>query len=263
MRNLVCIFDAGSAGTRLILYEKIAQSVNLVKRVPYPINLSSQKIESIFSYFDHIISLAKLTDYSMDKIQYMFFATESMRRLPVLQQKLMMDKVLEYFTKKKFLFTKSDVRILSGLEEAISSYKAIKYILKDERPVFTLIELGGGSMQIVNENYQMSIEKFGFAKDNREKFFNAMHKVANQHRHVFHNDKENMVILIGFFFDFFSDFYGKFSELKLMVKNTESKFLISFLTLIGIEDDRKIYILKEINGYHAEWSLYQAIKKFN
>lgn len=145
------IFDGGSTGTRLNLFEfdnKMLRSQLSIKsdkmktsKVKKGLHqLSDQDIENTVQYLikeSHVTSKTPLG----------FFGTGGLRAINIDKQKKVIDIVGK--TLKNYNLIQS--RIIDGVEEALYSFKAFEYINPQEKD-YVIIDMGGKSVQIIHKD---------------------------------------------------------------------------------------------------------------
>lgn len=132
----VGVFDAGSTGTRLKVYD--INDGRLTGEIKYKMNAgglhekTKPEIENTLDRFKAIVSQPKVSG---------FYGTAGLR----MKEKRRQDEILNTVKRKLNL---TEAKVLSGIEEAFYALKAFEYYLPDEDD-FTLIDMGGRSVQII------------------------------------------------------------------------------------------------------------------
>ncbi|ELA41527.1 uncharacterized protein VICG_01391 [Vittaforma corneae ATCC 50505] len=145
------IFDAGSTGTRLKIYQFDGNTLTsqltfkhheLNKNIPKK-GIHEQSNSEIESTIDELVR--KAIEIQPDML-LAFYGTAGMRSVPANIQNSILDRVRDCL-KKYNLF---DVKVLEGNEEALYSLKSFEHYLPWEDD-FSIVDMGGRSVQIIHK----------------------------------------------------------------------------------------------------------------
>lgn len=159
------IFDAGSTGTRLHVYSfennKVVDFKNYKKDQENGKGIHEMKDDDIKKEINDLIEMAS---DQIKNISLGFFGTAGMRSLYKSRSEQVMKTVKESLKSTNLVESK----IISGTEEALYVLKAFEFI-NPTIEKFTLIDMGGKSVQIVNrDGEQISMGSLKVGMTNRK-----------------------------------------------------------------------------------------------
>ncbi|CAD8124942.1 unnamed protein product [Paramecium sonneborni] len=158
------MFDAGSSGTRVYVYQwncRETQTMPYVslseksieKKIKPGISSFASKINDIPTYLQPLIDFA-ISNVPQEMMSYtpiMLGATAGMRLLSIQQQTDIIKQVQHLFLKSGFLFLSEQwARVITGQEEGAYMWLSLNYLLNrmQNEDQVTTIDLGGASTQI-------------------------------------------------------------------------------------------------------------------
>lgn len=155
------LLDAGSTGTRVYIYsydeDHPYQTIDEIAR-----EKSTQPLSSFISnkvglneQISSLVDFAKISvpQQEWSRTNISLKATAGLRSLSIIDQEWLISQVISILENSNFLFYKSDTKVISGEEEAIYDYLAIKILLEKNKIVTPFVsigaaDLGGSSQQI-------------------------------------------------------------------------------------------------------------------
>ncbi|OGV28427.1 MAG: hypothetical protein A3E88_03655 [Legionellales bacterium RIFCSPHIGHO2_12_FULL_35_11] len=149
--NCKIIIDAGSSGSRahVYQYDKDAEnniiSIQEIYSNKITPGFASVSTSGVDAYLDNLFN-----KISIKNIPVYFYATAGMRLLPDQEQKVLYQKLQDWFSLHKD-WNLIDARTISGKEEGVYGWLATNYSLDTLRDNYHMgfIEIGGASTQIV------------------------------------------------------------------------------------------------------------------
>jgi len=168
--SYVGIFDAGSSGTRVYLYQYENasdpgtfthvkyQNANVYKKVNKPLAAAFNNSDKIKEIFDGTLDYLNATLYSLSidpkSVSIILFCTAGMRKLPIAEQESILDDSYDYII-GKYLFTadRNEFRVIVGYEEALFAWIGVNRWINvfNASKTFPIFEMGGASAQIAIE----------------------------------------------------------------------------------------------------------------
>ena len=160
-KKCIAIFDVGSTGTRLVLYQYTKNENGsftlkdiFQKKTNPALNDMPLDQKIINAYLDKF----KFSDSETLNIPTYFYATAGMRFLSSQTQSEYYKTVASWFNSQS-IFKAKEIRTITGKEEGVFGWLAVNQLLKDTHPQkalnFGLMDMGGGSNQItfpIDEN---------------------------------------------------------------------------------------------------------------
>ena len=179
------IFDAGSSGTRIYLYEYYNSSdpsnftsvleFNSTKPVVHkekiPLTSLNSNSSLVSDLFDPCFNYVKpyLTEYDPKNISIILYATAGMRGLSLNDQKKVLDLSYNYIsTNFQYSINRKEVRVIEGYEEALFAWIAVNRLqnLFDQNDVtIPIFEIGGASSQVATEQSIIDIYTSPYTKN--------------------------------------------------------------------------------------------------
>ena len=166
--------DAGSAGTRAHIFTWIKNNSDpIIKPFPdwnrgiviksnIPLSAAANDETAIFNIFNPVINKASkaIPAKFIPQTKMYIYATAGLRVLPTSKQAEILENTYNFlFNNSPFKILKSNVRIMSGSEEAIYGWISVKYLTgfdsnAQKNSLVGSIDMGGASVQIAFETYQ-------------------------------------------------------------------------------------------------------------
>lgn len=167
--QFVVVFDAGSTGTRVHVYEFHQGDdggVQLIKEVYQKrkpgLSDFADDVDGAASNIQPLIDIALQTvpEEKRSSTPLVFKATGGFRLLPEEKADNLLNKVRDTLHSTNLLFDSEDVDMISGTEEGLFGWVTINYLLgfPGERPhTAAALDLGGASVQVTFETRDQSI----------------------------------------------------------------------------------------------------------